>query len=557
MGRLTKKFVILLAGVALVAGCSKGSSSKSAYKPRNTNNGYTGPDAGQNVPQVPPRDQNEGAIVPVAPDVKANNSGQTNDNVQDPIDSEDNVLDPVLRDEDTVPEKLREDFDIENSQVEILGNAHQCGEAYKVTEPDWTPGTLFPPAQSPIFTGGESPRGYRYTDSHDDSVMAVLAEDFRRRVTGCRIKPSLELAQRISNVDVYTDIYDKAEARVSIELYDGSIKGKERSQKQKIVIHMMGSFGGKMTATRQPLVDGSGKPIVNLVQTNKAKGGLKFRGYLGCLDADFGCQTTVIVVEQLTKEGKVCRTAFAIHRHGNAHVTIHPNDREYGRGHRNRNYAQFANYLGNTVDAACVQILRDIESDARRGMPQCAIKRMKQECGGLPIREPYARIAGLKTWSVLYGTAKFKFFMDDVITVEGPLVYSKVRPILESQKIYVSGIAGVKRGYLVNNDGAGQLNLGLKFSGQPEGMMRITVSSILKDSIFGSERMKLVKNVSAQTSQEEYITDEGQVVPLPGQSYDPDKEFNIDDQASDGVIDGDAEINQKDPRATQNDEQKK
>ena len=557
MGRLIKTTWLALIAIAFIAvGCSRG-GGKTKYTPRNKST------AANEVPNVNTRGQkNPSDVIGNSTTVKVpKENSSEDDQYEDDEDGDSELANNSDNTDDSAESGDSEDILSDSSDplagatLQVLGDSTQCGDAYHNNEPNWMPGTFRPPAQTPILTGGKTPRGFQFTDSHDDSIMKLLADAFKKSVTGCMVDPSLELAKRIAYVDVYTDIHNKAQANVTFHLYDGSLKNADKSSKEKIVVNMMATFGGKMTATREPLLNENGKPVFNLVQTNKAKHGLRFRGHIACVDADRGCQTTIIKIEQLTKDNKVCRTAYAIHRHGNAHVTIHPDDREYGRFHDNANYAQFANLIGNTVDANCIATLERIDRCQKDQMclstlvekydkPQCAIDRMRQQCGGLPLRTPYASKIGLKTWSVLYGAAKFKFFIDKAIYIEGPLVYSKIRPIIESQALHVSG-SGLKRAYLVNNDGAGQLNLGLQFSGSKNALMRITVSTILKDTRYGTKEEKTVEYIKDATPTGDYVTHEGEIPALPGSGSNVDEEYSNSDE------DGDTEMANPDS-ATQN-----
>lgn len=410
--------------------------------------------------------------------------------------------------------EVRQQEDIEDVDPTILGEPQKCGAAYKRAEAEWFPGILYPPAQQPILTGGVSPRGFKYTDSYDDSLMAILADKYESLTnrTDCLKDASRELSARIAGVYLTTDVKATGISNLTIELYDGSKKGKAKSQKRKIAINFTGQLNGKMTADRAN---------VKMVQTNKV-GNLRFEAKLMCMDQDSGCQTTVIYLKQLTKNGEVCRIALIAYRHGNAHITMNEQDWEYASVLMNKNKDRMAQFIANTSTVQCAQTLREVEMGQRPNMPTCAVERMRYKCEKRRIKGDFAKVAGLKTWSVLYGAARFTLYLDDVLTINGPLVSGPARPIYDTY-LPVKG-KGVSYVSLRNNDGAGQLNFELGFKGKPEAKMYFSVSSIFKHTKVGYTKDSVAY---LQEPDETVIKHEGQVEKLPGKQYDPQE----DDQA--------------------------
>lgn len=80
-------------------------------------------------------------------------------------------------------------------------------------------------------------------------------------------------------------------------------------------------------------------------------GGLKFQGYLTCLDLrgfSNGCQNSILVVEEV-KGGKICKRVFAVIRHLNVAMTIDREDYRSYYDQTNPQKKKFLQYLANTV----------------------------------------------------------------------------------------------------------------------------------------------------------------------------------------------------------------
>jgi hypothetical protein len=133
-------------------------------------------------------------------------------------------------------------------------------------------------------------------------------------------------------------------------------------------------------------------------------------------------------------------------------------------------------------------------------LPECKIQRLQAECASEDVKQPAARSFGLRSWAVVYGRAGFELDLgnklysgvadydvkhDDYLSIRGPLAFSDAKegqPIYKHSLITSGRASGIESAYLIANDGGGNLNLRLDFAGQPEGQMRLSVSSMLPNT---------------------------------------------------------------------------
>ncbi len=384
-------------------------------------------------------------------------------------------------------------YDEESSQPSQKPSSQRMGElgAVVFNDPSWFPGLPDFPAGHPnskltkVFTGGISDDDYRFTDGKSDSVMAFLVNRFNQVIDhgqpfefgdGVEFDESIgeeskKLANRIMNVQVTTDTYSTSRLKVVISLVDGSTA-------QPVDILLMGN------------IDANRKAMLVQTQIPEDKG-LQFRGLAECLDRDGGCQNVRITLAQ-EKNGKYCRIAYLVHRSGDAHITMSESDRLHYSANLNINHQRLAEYIGNTAYNACLVNKR------RTDLPNRITQHLLGYCGDSTHKKlPAAKTIGYETWAVAYGASGFSINLADEAhwtgydpgyqtTIKGPLVHASNKNPIFSKDLRVYGgtlSRYIKSAHLVNNDGAGNINLVIRTNGPDESEMRISVTSMIRNTL--------------------------------------------------------------------------
>lgn len=355
-------------------------------------------------------------------------------------------------------------------------------------DPMWYPGLPAYPAGhsqsilSTIYTGGVSDNKYAFTDGKSDGLMAYAIENFKKIGTGKTIgggyypdvkERSLELAGKISDVKLDIDAYTTASVRLEIEFVDGNASTPVKTL-----------FEGKLDGNR----------VSNLKQINiKGDKDLKFSAILFCADQDGGCQNAVIQVWQ-TKQNKICRMAYIVHRFGDAHLTMSESDRLHYLGSENTNHQRLSEYLSNTAYNSCVV------NSKRTDIPNRLKQHLLAYCDEGYKKLPAAKTIGYKTWAAAKGASGFRLIFSDEAhwtgydqkggtAICGPLVKANNKNPIYSKKLAMGGTLGayIKSAHLVNNDGGGNINLLLRTHDQPgvSGTeIRISVTSMIRNTVY-------------------------------------------------------------------------
>ena len=201
----------------------------------------------------------------------------------------------------------------------------------------------------------------------------------------------------------------------------------------------------------------------------------------------------------------------------------------------NRRYREFAQLLANTSNNACLSILAAVESGERQ-LPTCAQRRLLAQCSGLRYRNPALKSLDFRSWAVAYGRSGFEFAMFDQsqaglydftssaaarLSVRGPLVISDQIPVWD-RPLRVDGVmaSGIERAILVGNDGGGNLNLQVEFKGEPKSVTRVSLTTLIEDTRFNSERM--VGQAAGMPGVEmDDDSDTDGNAPMPGEPVEP------------------------------------
>ncbi|MGE3683046.1 MAG: hypothetical protein AB7G93_15085 [Bdellovibrionales bacterium] len=378
----------------------------------------------------------------------------------------------------------------------------ECGTAYRHEHDDWYPGLPELPLEKPLRTwhialagryDAEDVRrdpglGYSFTDSRRDGLMNMIF-GWIKSLSPEMDKASRDLAPRISDVFVYTDIHTTQEIQLQFELRGNSGRS--------VPVVLNGRFPDSNPKSR---VD------VPLVQQESGPSRLRFSGRLTCADKNYGCQSVVVRLHQLSPSGDVSAVAFLIHRWGPAHITISEQDQFYFDQHENPAHRRFAKYLANSVHNSCLAKLHAF-AKGTRSLTKCAYERLRSECEGQPARLPAAADVGLRAWSVAYGRSAFEveFIHNDQyglvdrelnpsgsLVIKGPLVHSRERPmwphkleVFDDKRLTPPPLQfadSIGAAYLVANDGGGNLNFQIEFRGGPSSHLRLSVSPNLQDT---------------------------------------------------------------------------
>jgi hypothetical protein len=544
MSTLTKNVLVMLSLVLLTANtaCSKSKSANRQPAPSTPSTAPTGSD-----PNQPGQDDGDEHTQHGTPPGAVDEEPGT----QPPVDERYTVGDTTIRTETTDDEQglqngdgldeVMSHPDVTNALGDGPARNKECGTAYRRNTQAWYPGLPYPPAQQRICTGGkvgevkqedlykcEPGTGYIFTDSRQDSLMAVAVERFNKIPESAQIG-SRELAENIRDFKVTSDPYQTGEVKVQFALLVGEEKYETFVLK------------GRMREWR-----GKNRTDVNLRKVTKA--GLTFSGVLTCADLQIGCKNSLIRLHQHGRSGKIKRAAYIVHRWGDAHVTISDKDLNHFNQIESRNYRDFAQFLSNTANNACLSILGDVQT-GKRQMPECAQRRLLAQCGRKQWQSPAAKVFDFRGWAVAYGRSGFEFNMiesgaydfekkDNVrLSIRGPLIASNQLPMWgRPLKVDGSHAEGISNVALVSNDGGGNLNLQVDFKGESKSFTRISLTTLIEDTLFNAEQMvQDASQMPALDGAQIELDDNGGVVEKPEQPLAPPVEPGVE-QHSEGDL---------------------
>ncbi|MGZ3722613.1 MAG: hypothetical protein ACXVA9_06770, partial [Bdellovibrionales bacterium] len=346
----------------------------------------------------------------VAPPPPVRNQPPRNSQVgDDRILSDDTTLhedrDPVLPSRPQTSERRREQatpvVDVPPSQRSL-----QCCEAFRESSPEWFPGLPNPPSQEPIFTDLAGKSGLRYTDARQDGLFALAVE--RANALPAQMqKANQEFAKQIRDVKISVDLNKTRMVKVQV-VYQHRMR--------KAAIELRGQLE-RATEVR----------LVQVPVPGQAINDQSFGGVLTCADSDHGCKNILLRLDLKARDSqKILRTVYVVHRWGDAHITMSENERRSFARLPNQNQSAFAEYLSNTVNNTCLNVLADATA-GRRQLPACALQRLQANCGGEDVKRPSAQAFGLRSWSAAYGRSAFELVLASNGSYDGVADYDSKR----------------------------------------------------------------------------------------------------------------------------------
>lgn len=266
---------------------------------------------------------------------------------------------------------------------------------------------------STTWTGGDDGRGRRFMDAFDDQVMQLLKGQMNLLGGGKYQKDSADFANDIKDLDVWVG-------------RNGTREIDNRPVRMKVAIHVgadsnYSGYTGVLVAILAGQITCRGRQcMAELRQTNltegvRMKGG--FHADVMCVDMGQSCQHKIVKIEQLDEGGTPCKTAFAVHRYGDA-LMVGDNNFLVAADHpgTNPNAAEIGKYFYNSN--MCV--MQHSSNAAERKIGRCD-------------QYPRAHSLGLKTWAVAGGFGAFEIMLSgtpspeeqntrDVMILRGPSV---------------------------------------------------------------------------------------------------------------------------------------
>ena len=350
-------------------------------------------------------------------------------------------------------------------------------------DPDWYPGLPTMLSTQPLFTGAIDPInknpedvkkdpsvGFRYVDSSADGLL-LLAMDKVKSLPQPAQDEDRRFAPRFSDIEVSTEV--KKSGRVKVRfLYE----------------YKSGKFA---PITLEGRAKDAKKKNRSDIELKQVSGRLSpgFAGHLACMDADGGCQTTAITLQRLGKDGKPGRSARAVHRFGEARLTLADLDLRAASTIQNKSHKALAEYLANTVNNSCLLFMAETKA-AGRALDPCEAQRLQMDCGDGQKHQPAAKAVVARSWAVAFGRSGFEVALEErgagveksaraKLVIAGPLGISSQRPMWP-HNLLVKGGFGITEAHLIATDGGGNLNLQLVFAGEPKSHTRLNVTSLFE-----------------------------------------------------------------------------
>jgi hypothetical protein len=343
-----------------------------------------------------------------------------------------------------------------------------------------------PYSAPPSLTGTIDPAGNYFTDSRFDVLLPILKAEIDKLREPIR-QESEAFSLAISSMGVQANVKTR---KVFVEfIFDGP--------------------AGPVNAKFAGILDRNNRSVMD--ETPATEGDeYPFKVTLACVDADMTtCENTIVRIDQFTNKGEICKTAFVVHRVGNAHVTFNQSDYRRSLESLNPNFKEFMLYLKNTSDA--VQKVLICLSSGR------------SNCATPPMRAPGANDVEFRSWAAAYGRSSFVVSLWSVTTINNPiqdaLVFSG--PLLfannlgqepsSNSEIHISGyqrnlnaadvntgivdhegkFAGyLSRAQLLKNDGNGNILASIHFKGVAESAELGFKSQVLP----GRDFLKLIES---------------------------------------------------------------
>lgn len=336
----------------------------------------------------------------------------------------------------------------------------------------------------PSVTGTIDPAGNYFTDSRVDILLPILKAEIDKIPEPLR-QESETFSLAINSMGVQANVKTR---KVLVEfIFDGPT--------------------GPVNAKFSGVLDRNNRSV--MYETPATEGDeYPFSVTLACVDGDLTtCENTIVRIDQFTDKGEICKTAFVVHRVGNAHVTFNLSDYHRSLESLNPNFTEFMLYLKNTSDA-----VKKVLICLRSGRGNCATP---------PMRAPGANDVEFRSWAAAYGRSSFVVSLWSVTTINNPiqdaLVFSG--PLLladglgqqSNLDIQINGYqrnlnaanvnTGIvdhegkfarylSRAQLLNNDGNGNIRARIHFKGAAESAELGFKSQVLP----GRDFLKLIES---------------------------------------------------------------
>jgi hypothetical protein len=336
----------------------------------------------------------------------------------------------------------------------------------------------------PSVTGTIDPAGNYFTDSRVDILLPILKAEIDKIPEPLR-QESETFSLAINSMGVQANVKTR---KVLVEfIFDGPT--------------------GPVNAKFAGILDRNNRSV--MYETSATNGDeYPFSVTLACVDADMTtCENTIVRIDQFTNKGEICKTAFVVHRVGNAHVTFNQSDYHRSLESLNPNFKEFMLYLKNTSDA-----VKKVLTCLRSGRSNCATP---------PMRVPGANDVEFRSWAAAYGRSSFVVSLWSVTTINNPiqdaLVFSGPLLLADSlgqqsnSDIQINGYqrnlnaanvnTGIvdhegkfarylSRAQLLKNDGNGNIRASIHFRGVAESAELGFRSQVLP----GRDFLKLIEN---------------------------------------------------------------
>lgn len=263
----------------------------------------------------------------------------------------------------------------------VLGQNSPAGLESSGLDPQQSSG---PYSSPPSLTGTIDPAGNYFTDSRVDVLLPILKAEIDKLPEEIR-RESEAFSLAINSMGVQANVKTR---KVFVEfIFDGP--------------------SGPVTAKFAGTLDRNNRIV--MYETRATEGDeYPFSVTLACVDADMStCENTIVRIDQFTNKGEICKTAFVVHRVGNAHVTFNQSDYHRSLESLNPNFKEFMLYLKNTSDAV-KKVLICLSSG-------------RSNCATPPMRAPGANDVEFRSWAAAYGRSSFVVSLWSVTTINNPI----------------------------------------------------------------------------------------------------------------------------------------
>lgn len=356
----------------------------------------------------------------------------------------------------------------------------QCAGPYVEKSPSWYPGLPGAPSTEAIYTDMEHPedKGLRYTDGQKDGLMALAVERSNALPATMQV-PSRAFSKHIQSVSVQADYRKSGDVKVSV-VYEVA--------QQKTVVELKGKL------VKRAQGKGADSKLTQIASAAGQPALLRhFAGLITCADFDHGCKNVLLRFDLTDSKAKVLASAYIVHRWAIPHLTMSDDDRRNFARYPNKSQTSLTEYLANTKTNLCLAIVADVRA-GRRKLPVCTLQTLQAECGGEEKKIPAATSFGFRSWAAAYGHSGFELIMagapynamyelskqNTYMSIRGPLAHN-VKPPMTEEALTVTGNDALEHAYLMNNDGAGNLNFQFDFKGTPAAHTRLSFTSLLPD----------------------------------------------------------------------------